>query len=341
MKVNKGLLAKVLLSIFAFAFVVTTITLLSICYTKQVNVADGVDGKSAYELYVDSVADGEQVLTVDEWLASLNGSDGVNGTNGVDGVNGINGEAGLTPTIGENGNWWIGETDTGVSAAGKDGVDGVNGTNGVNGVGITKTEFIDGKLVITYTDGKTDSIELNLPDKPEVCEHEYYTIKLETATCTKEGLNLLICIKGDEYKFESVPVNPENHNYVDTVVAPTCTEKGYTVHTCADCGNEYVSDYVEIVPHNYVTTVVQPTCEVDGYIVYTCADCGDTYTEEANDENGLYATGHKLTNLNIVVEPTTTSTGVGYGYCEVCKEWVFVELPIVEEEQPETNTDIE
>ena len=34
---------------------------------------------------------------------------------------------GLTPYIGENGNWWIGDTDTGVKAAGQDGADGASG----------------------------------------------------------------------------------------------------------------------------------------------------------------------------------------------------------------------
>ena len=34
---------------------------------------------------------------------------------------------GNTPFIGENGNWWIGETDTGVKAAGIDGTDGEKG----------------------------------------------------------------------------------------------------------------------------------------------------------------------------------------------------------------------
>ncbi|MBE6608493.1 MAG: hypothetical protein E7633_08045, partial [Ruminococcaceae bacterium] len=33
-------------------------------------------------------------------------------------------EDGQTPYIGENGNWWIGDTDTGVKAAGDDGKDG-------------------------------------------------------------------------------------------------------------------------------------------------------------------------------------------------------------------------
>ena len=52
------------------------------------------------------------------------------GTNGADGTNG---EDGLTPYIGENGNWWIGEKDTGVKAEGKDGTDGVDGENGKDG----------------------------------------------------------------------------------------------------------------------------------------------------------------------------------------------------------------
>ena len=34
-----------------------------------------------------------------------------------------NGENGATPHIGENGNWWIGDTDTGIAAQGKDGND--------------------------------------------------------------------------------------------------------------------------------------------------------------------------------------------------------------------------
>lgn len=39
----------------------------------------------------------------------------------TDGKDGIDGEDGVTPHIGENGNWWIGETDTGIAATGEDG----------------------------------------------------------------------------------------------------------------------------------------------------------------------------------------------------------------------------
>ena len=52
---------------------------------------------------------------------------------GLDGEDGVDGKDGNTPSIGENGNWWIGETDTGVKAAGIDGTDGVDGTDGDKG----------------------------------------------------------------------------------------------------------------------------------------------------------------------------------------------------------------
>ncbi len=55
------------------------------------------------------------------------GPQGIQGVQGIQGPKGDTGEAGadgLTPHIGENGNWWIGDTDTGVKAEGKDGTNG-------------------------------------------------------------------------------------------------------------------------------------------------------------------------------------------------------------------------
>ena len=64
---------------------------------------DGIDGK-----------DGKDGDKGDKGEAGKNGKDGTNGVNGSDGKAG---KDGLTPFIGENGNWWIGEKDTGVKAA--------------------------------------------------------------------------------------------------------------------------------------------------------------------------------------------------------------------------------
>ena len=63
----------------------------------------------------------------------INGKDGADGKDGTNGQNGSDGKDGNTPFIGENGNWWIGETDTGVKAAGIDGTDGVDGEKGDKG----------------------------------------------------------------------------------------------------------------------------------------------------------------------------------------------------------------
>ena len=66
-------------------------------------------------------------------LSVLKGLDGKDGTNGINGQNGSDGKDGNTPFIGENGNWWIGETDTGVKAAGVDGEKGDKGDVGEKG----------------------------------------------------------------------------------------------------------------------------------------------------------------------------------------------------------------
>ena len=64
-----------------------------------------------------------------------------------DGGIGLNG---LTPHIGENGNWWIGDIDTGVSAQGPAGPAGANGIDGKDG-----KDGVDGK------DGLTPHIGAN------------------------------------------------------------------------------------------------------------------------------------------------------------------------------------
>ena len=81
--------------------------------------ADGRDG-----------ADGKDGINGKD---GIDGKDGAAGKDGTNGQNGSDGEDGKTPFIGENGNWWIGEIDTGVKAVGTDGIDGTNGVDGDKG----------------------------------------------------------------------------------------------------------------------------------------------------------------------------------------------------------------
>jgi hypothetical protein len=62
--------------------------------------------------------------------AGSSGLPGISGVDGLPGSNGADGESGLTPYVGENGNWWIGDEDTFVSATGNNGLpmnDGIIG----------------------------------------------------------------------------------------------------------------------------------------------------------------------------------------------------------------------
>lgn len=49
------------------------------------------------------------------------------------GIKGDKGDDGITPHIGENGNWYIGDTDTGVKAQGEKGEKGDTGAKGDKG----------------------------------------------------------------------------------------------------------------------------------------------------------------------------------------------------------------
>ena len=69
---------------------------------------------AVYNAYRAAAAEaGDEPLDYDAWLETVKGATGAKGDKGDKGDAGANG---LTPFIGENGNWWIGTTDTGVAA---------------------------------------------------------------------------------------------------------------------------------------------------------------------------------------------------------------------------------
>ena len=78
---------------------------------SDLNENGALSGKSAYEIAVSQGFEGSEK----EWIESLVGAKGENGANGEDG------QDGQRVYIGENGNWWIGDTDTGVSVLSQSG----------------------------------------------------------------------------------------------------------------------------------------------------------------------------------------------------------------------------
>ena len=104
--------------------------------------------------------------------------------------------------------------------------------------------------------------------------------------------------------------------FADTVVAPTCTEQGYTHHVCTVKGCTYdpVDDtFVSATDHTWVKTQTNPpTCTAQGTAFYKCSACGATRTEK------IAALGHDLSRCDLVPDATCTQPGRAVGTCARC-----------------------
>ena len=104
--------------------------------------------------------------------------------------------------------------------------------------------------------------------------------------------------------------------FTDTVVAPTCTEQGYTHHVCTVKGCTYapVDDtYVAATDHTWVKTqTLPPACTEQGTAFYKCSACGATRTEK------IAALGHDLSRCDLKPAATCTQPGRAVGTCARC-----------------------
>lgn len=101
------------------------------------------------------------------------------------------------------------------------------------------------------------------------------------------------------------------HKYTDTIIPPTCTEKGYTLHSC-NCGYEYKDKFVN-PKHDYVLIeYTDPTCETDGKELYKCIHCGNEKTEIVT------AKGHKFGKWVEQEKPLCEKDGYEVRQCSVC-----------------------
>lgn len=109
------------------------------------NGADGAPGADGYSptASVEQSTDGAKITITDESGTTeavvKNGKDGRDGTDGAPGRDGVDGQPGkdgtdgITPTIGDNGNWFLGATDTGKPSRGATGDTGPTGATGAQG----------------------------------------------------------------------------------------------------------------------------------------------------------------------------------------------------------------
>ena len=119
----------------------------------------------------------------------------------------------------------------------------------------------------------------------------YTTDTSVTLTLTKPdtSYNVYLTVynrKYQDYKseafatFRCIRETAHEHSYDAVVTAPTCTEKGYTTHTCS-CGDSYVDTYTDALGHAWDggTVTKQPTATETGIKTFTCTRCSATKTE--------------------------------------------------------------
>ncbi len=212
-----------------------------------------------------------------------------------------------------------------------------------------------------------------------------YESKVTSPTCTEQGYTTYTCsVCGDSYVDSKTPALNHDfgewqetegsessdethkrvcercgaeqtgpHDYTSVVTAPTCTEQGYTTHTCV-CGYEFVDSYVAALGHSfgdwtetkapkceeageakrvcsvcehsetkqipatghsYTITVTPPTCEDKGYTTHSC-ECGKSYVDSFVD-----ATGHTYGEWSVENKPTCTKDGNERRDCESCDHY--------------------
>ena len=130
--------------------------------------------------------------------------------------------------------------------------------------------------------------------------HSLKKVEAVEPTCSKEGNNEYWqcenCKKlysdansNDEISHEDVIIAPANHDYSSIVIAPTCTEQGYTIYICANCGDTYNDTFVDKLGHDMGEwyEYSAPTCTDTGAEHSDCSRC------EYYESKVISATGHK------------------------------------------------
>ena len=146
----------------------------------------------------------------------------------------------------------------------------------------------------TYTSSATVNV---------VCEHVYgewtQTVAPKCETAGEERRDCSYC---EHYEVRTI--NKLGHDYEHVVTEPTCTEKGYTTHTCKTCKHSYVDAYTDMLAHVYGEWVHNDE-ETHKHV---CKSCQHVECEK-----------HAWDNGKVTKEPTYKENGVKTYTCATCK----------------------
>ena len=159
----------------------------------------------------------------------------------------------------------------------------------------------------------------------EIAKKSHLTVRIpgkaptETQTGLTDGEKCRVC--GTITKEQQIiPELNHRHDYIQTVTAPTCTEKGYTTYTCR-CGDTYKDNYVDASGHK--TEIIadkESTCTEPGLTQgEKCTVCGDITVSQEE----IPAKGHIEKTVH-GKDATCTDAGLTDGIkCFVCDEIII------------------
>ncbi len=119
-------------------------------------------------------------------------------------------------------------------------------------------------------------------------QHEFELIEVLPETCTQGASKIYGCVCGNTKTiYEGDPLG---HDYVESVVEPSCAESGYTAHICSRCGDAWYDNYVAALGHDFCKAKLISDATANSPTVYqlVCARCGE------HDGNGDRSLGKPI-----------------------------------------------
>lgn len=146
-----------------------------------------------------------------------------------------------------------------------------------------------------------------------------------THTGLTEGSHCSVC---NEILTPQTTVDPLDHSYTKEVIAPTCSQQGYTEYTCERCGDSYKDDFTDTTAHSFTYYISDgnATCTKDGTKTASCDRCSATDT--VTDFGSMLP--HTCV-WRIAAPATENQKGIEEYYCTVCNTVIETRaIPVLE-----------
>ena len=148
--------------------------------------------------------------------------------------------------------------------------------------------------------------------------HSYKDTVVEPTT-EEMGYTLHEC-KNCDYSYKDNYISVKVHQYSSSITKEaTCTGEGERTYTCSECGDSYVES-IPALGHSYNSTIVNPTYSSMGYTLHKCSRCGHSYKDSYRTKLTLSEPSsfkvEAVSSSSIRVTWAKDSTADGYIVCK-------------------------